>query len=472
MAARAALDAFRRDGVIPCPNGLKYLSYQTEAVRFGLECWVRGTGVLLGDEMGLGKSIETIGLINADKSISKVLITCPNTLKITWCRELAKWFVRPLRVAVQYAAEPWVGAAAGGVIINYDIVHRFEKELKSKLWSLRVLDEAHYVKNPRARRTTFTLSISAQRKVALTGTPIENRPVELFPILHDLDPVRWPNFHAFAHRSCDARHNRYGWDYSGHSNEAELNQILRSTVLVRRLKRDVLSELPSKRHQIIELDSSGLETMLAAQRRQQGLQEKRLEELRQQVRNPRVAESPGEYKAAVKALRAGQGALFEEMARIRHETALAKLPQIIAFAKDALENGKIILFGHHLDVVAGLKEAFPEAAVVTGETDAKSRQAEVDRFQNDPACDVFIGNDAAGEGLTLTAASHVIFAEADWVPAKLAQKADRAHRIGQHGSVLCSYLVLAGSLDAEMMRSVVAKMEVIDAVLDKAYTAR
>jgi SWI/SNF-related matrix-associated actin-dependent regulator 1 of chromatin subfamily A len=103
---------------------------------------------------------------------------------------------------------------------------------------------------------------------------------------------------------------------------------------------------------------------------------------------------------------------------------------------------------------------------VTGKTDSKRRQAEADRFQTDPSCTLFLGNDAAAEGLTLTAVSHVVFAESDWVPAKMAQKEDRAHRIDQSQSVLCSYLVLEGSIDAEMLRSAVEKLVVIDAVLD------
>jgi SWI/SNF-related matrix-associated actin-dependent regulator 1 of chromatin subfamily A len=157
-----------KDGGARCPEGLRYLPFQEDGIRLGLECWQRGTGVLFGDEMGLGKTIEAIGLINADEDIRKVLVICPNTLKVNWLREMNKWLVRALRVAIQYPANEWAGSEADVVIVNYDIVHRFEKELKDTAWDLRVLDEAHYVKNHKARRTKFALSIPAKRKAALT----------------------------------------------------------------------------------------------------------------------------------------------------------------------------------------------------------------------------------------------------------------------------------------------------------------
>ena len=177
-----------------------------------------------------------------------------------------------------------------------------------------------------------------------------------------------------------------------------------------------------------------------------------------------------EYKHAVEALQAGARAAFTEMAKLRHDTALAKAPHVIAHIEDALEGseGKVVLFAHHHDVVAALAEALgAQAVVLTGETPFPARQAAVDRFQSDPACRVFIGSiTAAGVGLTLTAASHVVFAELDWVPANITQAEDRLHRIGQTQAVLVQHLVLDGSLDATMARRLVDKQEVIDRALD------
>jgi SWI/SNF-related matrix-associated actin-dependent regulator 1 of chromatin subfamily A len=425
-----------------------------------------GCGVLIGDEMGLGKTIEAIGLINAGQSIRKVLVVCPNTLKANWRRELKKWLTRDLTVSVQDARKPWCGYGADVVVINYDLVSKFRRALQETEWDLRILDEVHFVKNHKARRTRFTLGIAAKRKIALTGTPIENRPVEIFSVLHDLDPDRWSNFSDFATRYCDAQDNGYGWDVRGHSNEEEFNQILHSTVMIRRRKEDVLMQLPPKRRQLIELDATGFNALLRSERQRHQRLTAELDRLKLKVKTTRTAKNRAEYSKAVKALRRGHGALFKEIAKVRHEIALAKLPQVIEFVENALECGKVIVFAHHLDVIARLKTHFPQAAVVTGEIQPRCRQDEVDRFQNDPDCALFLGNDAAGEGLTLTASSHVVFAESDWVPTKLAQKEDRAHRMGQRASILCSYLVLEGSLDAEMLRAALAKMEVIESVLD------
>ena len=452
---------------IPRPSGLEYLPYQRAGVAYAQGCWAAGRGALIGDEMGLGKTIQAIGLINITPDIKSVLIVCPNTLKLNWARELKKWLTRPMSVEVQYSNKAF--SRADIVIVNYDTIHKFLPDIANRNWDLRVCDESQYVKNPKARRTKATLSTRAARKVSLTGTPIENRPIEVWPVLNDLDPVSWPktNFFQFARRYCAAKQNGFGWDFSGHSNEAELQHKLRSTIMVRRLKKDVLTELPAKQRQVIELDAAGSKELLALEESMVAEREAALVELRARVELARAGESREEYAEAVHALRRGQGAAFEDMAEIRHKVALAKLPQCLAFIEDAMESGKVLVFAHHLDVVAGIVAKFPQAAVITGETPAAKRMEQVDRFQTDAECNIFVGNLAAAEGLTLTAGAHVIFVEMQWVPGKHAQMEDRAHRIGQKDSVLCSYLVLEGSLDAHMSRTIVEKLSVIDACLDK-----
>lgn len=456
--------------VIPVPEGCNYLGYQKAGIKFGSECWAKNIGCLIGDEMGLGKTIQGIGLINLHPEIKKVIIICPNTLKLNWKRELSKWLVRPLKIGVQYAGHPWIGDRCDVVIINYDVLGKFP-QLQSTQWDLRITDESHYVKNPKAARTKHTLSIPAKFKLALTGTPVENRPVELFPIISDLDPVTWnpkKGFFWFAKRYCNATQSKWGWDFSGNSNEAELQAKLRGSIMVRRLKCDVLTELPPKRRQIIELEANGNAELIESGRKEYEIKENELASLRARVELARASDDRNIYEAAVESLRDGQGALFAEMAKMRHDTGMAKLPQSIAFIEDAVESGKLVVFCHHLDVVNVLKEKFPQAAVITGDVASQDRQAQVDRFQNDPACNIFIGNNAAAEGITLTASAHVVFVEGDWVPGKLAQKEDRTHRIGQKNSVLVSYLVLEGSIDAQLMKTCVDKLNVIDQVLDRA----
>jgi hypothetical protein len=162
--------------------------------------------------------------------------------------------------------------------------------------------------------------------------------------------------------------------------------------------------------------------------------------------------------------------MFNEISRLRHDTAVAKVPAVIAHLEDAIGEGehKVVLFAHHHDVVNEVREHFGDRCVVlTGETPMADRQAAVDRFQADSNCSLFIGSiTAAGVGITLTAASHVVFAELDWVPGNMSQAEDRCHRIGQTDSVLIQHLVLEGSLDAVMARTLVEKQDVIDLALD------
>jgi SWI/SNF-related matrix-associated actin-dependent regulator 1 of chromatin subfamily A len=174
------------------------------------------------------------------------------------------------------------------------------------------------------------------------------------------------------------------------------------------------------------------------------------------------------YSAAMRELHKGLKIGFEEMAALRHATAVAKIPHVIEHVRGCLENvDKLVVFVHHHDVANALLEAFPNAALVTGEIKPGSRTAQVDQFQHDPNCRVFIGSiQAAGVGLTLTAAQLAIFAELDWVPGNINQAEDRLHRIGQLGSVLIQHLVFVDSVDSYMANMIIDKLETIEAALD------
>ncbi|MBT9258178.1 MAG: DEAD/DEAH box helicase [Clostridiales bacterium] len=473
LAASRATDA---DIDVPAPEGLDYLPYQRAGIAFAKE----RHGVLIADEMGLGKTIQAIGLINATPSIRHVVIICPASLKLNWRRELERWLVRPLSVGI---ADSRNWPETDVVIVNYDIVHIHHDPLRAREWDLLVADEAHYLKSGnRARRALYVLGgsggknarkispIPAKRRVFLTGTPLLNRPIELWPLVHALDPDHWSSFWHYAKRYCNAHHNGYGWDFSGASHLEELQERLRTTVMIRRLKRDVLTELPAKRRQIIELPANGASDAIRQEREAWSRIEDQLADLQVEVELAKASDHEEDYRAAVERLRTATRAAFTEIARLRHQTALAKLPQVLDFLDNILEeDSKVVVFAHHHDVIRGIADHFGNAAVsLTGETPLPERQAAVDRFQSDPSCRVFVGNiQAAGVGLTLTAASHVVFAELDWVPGNITQAEDRCHRIGQRDSVLVQHLVLEGSLDATMAKRLVAKQEVLDAALDR-----
>jgi SNF2 family DNA or RNA helicase len=475
MAESKAVDS---DLEVPCPAGLKYYGYQKAGVAFMLG----RTVILLADEMGVGKTIQVVGLINLDQNTRRILVICPASLKLNWKRELERWLTRPLTVGIADSKLPFPRTDI--VIVNYDILSKFRSELRSTEWDLRVADEAHYIRNPKTKRCGEILGrwnvktrdwevppIPAKKRVFLTGTPIVNRPRELWPICKAADPHGLGrSWKYFRQRYCDLKHNGWGWDDSGASNLEELQERLRSTFMIRRMKADVLTELPEKVRQVIELPSNGAVAVILEEMRAWSEVEGRLDDLRAAVRQAELTHNQEEFRGAVEKLRAAEFVAFSEMSKFRHKTAIAKLPQVVAHVRECLEEGhKIVVFAHHTDVIEALMREFDSLGVVkvTGADSMVARDNAVQRFQTDPTCRVFIGNiQAAGVGLTLTSSSHVIFAELDWVPGNITQAEDRCHRIGQKDSVLVQHLVFEGSLDAKMARTIVSKQEVINRGLD------
>ena len=285
----------------------------------------------------------------------------------------------------------------------------------------------------------------------MTGTGIINKAADVWPLVRALAPEGLGKSKA----DFDAR-------YKDGANLDELHLRLRSQVMVRRLKADVLKELPPKRRQVILLDVADATAILSAEHAALSGARTAHERLRAEVEALPHAE-------AVMRLRQGRLLALSEIAKVRKETAMAKLPACIDHIKAVLgETGKVVCFAHHHDVLDGLAEAFGRSAVtLDGRSNQDDRQAAVDRFQRDPSCKLFIGGlRAAGLGLTLTAASNVVFCELDWTPAMMMQAEDRCHRIGQHDSVLAQHLVIDGSIDAKMSQILIAKQAVMDAALD------
>lgn len=517
LAASRATDA---DVEIPVPEGLAYLPFQRGGIAFASS----RPATLVGDEMGLGKTIQAIGVINLDPTVKKVLVLCPASLKANWRNELEKWLVRPMTIALSGKGGS-LDLRADILIVNYDaLVGKSGKALHATLMGLSfdclVADECHFLKNPAAQRSVAVLgkpakkdcatvpglaSRATNRKLFLTGTPLLNRPIEMLPLLQVLSPSEFGNFWQFAKRYCNATQTRYGWDFSGASNLDELQERLRKHVMVRRLKADVLKELPPKRRSIVTLtiEDGEIAKLVVAEHAAYNGTANEDDEMA-------LAIGGDDYRAAVAKLSASHretsedraiaaeeemmygrdegggyrprgntekaGVDFTDLSSIRHQIALLKVPAVIDHVKEMLDSGidKLLIFGHHLDVVAAICDGLAEYGVVkiTGETPVGDRQGIVDRFQTDASIKVFVGNiKAAGVGLTLTAAAHVVFAELDWVPANVTQAEDRAHRIGQQNHVLIQHLVLDESLDAQFAKVIVGKQDIADAALDNARAA-
>jgi hypothetical protein len=476
-------------------------------------------------------TIQAIGVSNCLRVLRpRTLVVCPASLKENWRREFVKWTTKDISVGIaetQHREKFQDGVYKNGkprfktvvhseywpdtdvVIINYEIVSRFLGQIHDVHWNLAVYDEAHALKTPDSLRTIYILgggfqrnkkekkqwynAIEAKRRMFLSGTPMLNRPVEMWNFVRACDPAGLgKNWENFTDRYCGGHQGFHGRDVSGCTNSAELGQKLRESFMVRRLKREVLPDLPPKIRGVIALDTPEIRDLVA-----------REDELAQALRlyeNLANPDSGGddivdtmaaygmkydideeaswtrridlEYAAAVLGLEPpAVSILFEELAKVRRELGLAKLSGALPWLKNTLDGGeKLLVFAYHSDVVEALFDGLKayKPALIYGKTPVRKRQAQVDYFQENDGCRVFIGNiDAAGVGLTLTKASDVAFIELDWVPSKQIQCEDRACRIGSTAEkIFCSYLVANGSLDARIAQSSYMKEEVISSVLD------
>lgn len=451
--------------IIPAPPGKEYQRHQLSAIRYAMGA--RGT--IFADDMGLGKTVQAIGVINASPYAQRVLVICPAFLRLTWQREWNEWRVNGVQ-SIQFASYHEVDDLAKSTDLRWDIL---------------IVDEAHYIKNPKSQRGQNVEAIAerSDRVLLLTGTPMENRPIELWQLLKIACPEKWsanprirfpdyvraperkqwskegPGFWAFAERYCGLRYvtkdmghgrTKKTLDFGGASNLEELNARLKNTCMVRRLKRDVLHDLPDIRRQLIVLESNANDSDMF----------------------PNLDDDS--YFDVLAKLTADKVA-FSEWSRRRHEQALAKVDDSLRFIGDQLDgSAKIIVFAHHRDVVEKLvmglqcEVASDERVVsMTGDMQMLARQIAADAFQNDPKVRVIVGTlGCMGVGWTLTAADHVICVELDPVPGRMSQAESRPHRIGQKNAVLVQHLVSNGSLCARMAQILVRKQVILSKALD------
>ena len=441
--------------------------------------------------MGLGKTVQVIGAINANPAIKRVLVVCPKSLLITWKAELERWLTRELSVAIVKSGADYPSVDADVVLINYELVTKHKAQLLVRMpWDALICDEAHYLKNPSSKRTTGVFGellkavktreapdgypIQAMHMWLLTGSPMLNHPIELWPLLRALDTnataiPRLGSFYGFRDRYCDPRHNGYGWVYTGVSHQDELKEsITRSGLMLRRTKDQVL-KLPEKQRKALVVESKDAEA------RESALIAELLADREAKRKNGGKRGSrggggggEGEFSQVMNELgvnkELGYNLGYGDIMRLRRLHGVAKLPLAIEAIRSIVDEAgsKVVVWAHHIEVVQGLSDAFPGGASVKvdGQTSMEGRATAVTRFQHDPACRIFVGSiRAAGQGLTLTAASRVLFVEMDWSPMVLLQAEDRCHRIGQSETLRVQYLMIGSTIDQTIGDLLQRKME-------------
>ena len=414
---------------------------------------VEGVGFLLGrrrsilaDDMGLGKTRQSVVAMTEAEPAGPWLVVCPASVKHNWVREIGlalgqaeTWVVGP--------GTPPPAGFTGWIVVNYDLLKRDIEALLDHRFTGIVFDEGHYLKNHRAQRSRLARRLVVDRDIdpvvhVLTGTPLTNRPRDLFPLLQLVGHALGHSFLAFAKRYCDGHKNDYGyWVTAGASNVAELAVQLQGIML--RRNTDEVLDLPEKQRTWIEVDVDP------------------------DVRE-RLNDAVGHFLSGE---RDGKGrrmgiAMFSGA---RRRLAEAKVPQTLDYVKGAIDQGeKVLVFSCFTHATRRFTRALGDLAVtITGEVPTAKRQGIVDRFQNDDSVRVLVGQiHAAGIGINLTAARQVVFNDLDWVPANHWQAEDRTHRIGQTGTVNVTYMVARYTLE-EFIRTILeTKARIVDDIVE------
>ncbi|XP_053554213.1 DNA annealing helicase and endonuclease ZRANB3 isoform X2 [Bombina bombina] len=417
--------------------------------------------------MGLGKTIQAIAVAYHYKSEWPLLIVVPSSLKYPWIEELEKWIPElcPEDITViENKTDVGKMSSCKVTVLGYGLLTSDAQTLIDALYKQHfrvvLVDESHYMKSRNASRSKLLSPIvqKASRALLLTGTPALGRPEELYMQIDALFPRMFGTWTDYAKKYCNAHvryfGNRTQWDYRGASNLGELHQRL-SSIMIRRMKNEVLTQLPPKIRQRIPFD---LPKEVAKEMNSS------FEEWERMMRVPdSIAHENSNPFIQVMGL----------ITRMYKQTAIAKAGAVKDYIKMMLENDKLkfLVFAHHLTMLQACTEAVIEGKVryirIDGSVPSSERIHLVHQFQNDPETRVAILSiQAAGQGLTFTAATHVVFAELYWDPGHIKQAEDRAHRIGQSNSVHIHYLIAKGTLDTLMWGMLNRKANVTGSTLN------
>uniref|UniRef100_A0A7M4FTI9 Zinc finger RANBP2-type containing 3 n=1 Tax=Crocodylus porosus TaxID=8502 RepID=A0A7M4FTI9_CROPO len=440
----------------------RLLPFQKKGIVFALE---RSGRCMIADEMGLGKTIQAIAISYYYKKEWPLLIVVPSSLRYPWTEEMEKWIPElcPDDLSIiQNKTDIGRISTSKVIVLGYGLLTTNAQTLIDALYKQNfkvvVVDESHYMKSRNATRSKILLPVvqKAVRAILLTGTPALGRPEELFMQIEALFPRRFGTWSEYAKKYCNARVRFFGkraqWDCRGASNLDELHQLL-SNIMIRRLKNEVLTQLPPKIRQRIPFD----------------------------LPDAAAKELNASFEDWEKLMRTSDSDATEShfvqiMGLITHmykQTAIAKAGAVKDYIKMMLENDKLkfLVFAHHLTMLQACTEAAIENKAryirIDGSVPSAERIHLVHQFQKDPDTRVAILSiQAAGQGLTFTAATHVVFAELYWDPGHIKQAEDRAHRIGQYSSVNVHYLIAKGTLDPLMWAMLNRKARVTGSTLN------
>lgn len=416
---------------------------------------------LLAFEMGLGKT--AIAIRAADiAGAEDVVVFCPSVAVVNWQREFARF--GKLNRAIQ--------------VISYSMAHKYTVSETQIL----ILDECHYLKSIDAVRTKAILGKGGHAHAAfkiwcLSGTPAPNHAGELWPLLFTLGitPLKYD---AFVQKYCDQRsfklpQGRIVHQISGTKEASipDLRQLLKG-VMLRKKKEEVL-DLPPLYFENVTVQAGEVDFKTSIPFCKYVLLKDTRDELFEKLEHEaKLLQATLEIKNREEGLKALE-AIANSVSTLRMYSGCQKIEPVAELIRSELEANaynKLVVFAIHRDVIEGLRDKLRDFRPVTlyGGTPPESRQKNIDKFQTNPRCRVFIGNiHSAGTAITLTAAHHVLFVEQDWVPGNNAQAAMRCHRIGQTKTVHVRFVSLDNAIDEKVNAVLRRKMSELAHIFDK-----
>ncbi len=449
---------------IPHNMLLQPYEYQKEGIAYALA----KKRCIMGDEPGLGKTAQAIGTLTASGAFP-ALVICPASLKVNWQREFKKFGGIESVILDDKNRGVWHNILrmkrldgkpmAQVVITNYESLKKFfvRTQLRQERFTLKsvifderinlfrsvIIDESHKCKSSHTQQSKYVQGIADGKEyiLELTGTPVVNNNEDLVQQLKIMGRLEdFGGYQRFVGRYCQ------GDNKSSHVKE--LNYRLRSLCFFRRQKKDVLTQLPDKTRNYLITDISNKREYEAAEK-----------DVIKYLRDYQNADDE-------KVQRAIRGDIMVRMNILKQVSAKGKIESACEVIHTTIDGGqKLIVFCFLKEVVAALKREFPKAVTVTGDDNDRQKQASVDRFQNDESCKLIILNyRSGGTGLTLTAASNVLFVEFPWTYADCCQAEDRAHRNGQKNAVTCTYLLGNETIDEYMYNLIQEKKNVANGV--------
>ncbi len=427
----------------------KLYRFQVQGIEFAVS---RHGRALIGDEMGTGKTVQALAVAYIYRSEWPLLILVPASLRFVWRDEVRKWLptIPAAQVEVIKRASQSLKGDKQIYIVSYSIAKDLQQTLR---WKVVIADEAHYLKNKQAKRTIklSPIIMGARRAILLSGTPMLGRPSDIYNSMHVLRPDVFKTFREFGHRYCDPKKGWHGIEWKGATNTEELHWILMRTAVIRRKKAEVLKELPTRLRQKIEVEAN----------------EKHVRKIRQILGRF----SAEEISSALMKEDGGKE-LKDRIMEAYQLTGLAKIRGIIEFLDTLVENDtKFILFAEHLAVLDSVAEELRRRELdyvrIDGAVPMEKRHELVAKFQTEETCKVaLLSISASSQGISLTAANTVVFAEYNWTPGMMDQAEGRVHRIGQESPVNVYYLHASDTLDNVLYGVVRSKERVVAEVID------